>query len=250
MSELNNTDKSQIKVAVFEGTTKEHLTSVEAVTGKPVDKYRAILKLILNHLETAGASSSFRISSIREALANMIMHRDYEMPGFSTVSLLDDRIEFLSLGGIGGNLTITDIMNGASFCRNPQIAQEFEKEGLAKNLGSGLQIIENGQEDGGTHVVAGPASFLVVLEKANGEPARKSQELPKPAAGYDIPDTLPPEERVYELLKIKKIIGRKDVELLLHCSSFPARQALLKLLEQNRITPTGNARSTKYVLKQ
>ncbi len=46
----------------------------------------------------------------------------------------------------------------------------------------------------------------------------------------------------------EKEISRKDVELLLGCSGFPARKVLMSLLSQGKIRVTGKAKATKYVL--
>lgn len=252
MSELIKFEKSVIKVALFDGTTKENVVEVWAVEGDPLEKYKQALELVKKGVDQKGLTSFVPLSSIKQALSNMIVHRDYDMPGFSTISILDDRVEFLSLGGIGGGLTITDIMNGATFCRNEELALAFEKAGITRNLGNGLQIMQ-GNRDGHCHLIAGPASFLVVLGK-NDVPGKTSVDMAGNGVNlqngpYNIPETLPPEERVFELLKLKKVIGRKDVEVLLKCSSFPARLALQKLLESGRIKATGNARSTRYVIK-
>jgi len=57
------------------------------------------------------------------------------------------------------------------------------------------------------------------------------------------------EQRVLKLLEGKKEITRKDVEMLLGCSSFPARKVLNSLLTQDKISVVGNAKATKYILK-
>lgn len=49
-------------------------------------------------------------------------------------------------------------------------------------------------------------------------------------------------------MESKKEITRKDVELLLGCSGFPARKILNSLLSQGKIHVTGKAKATKYVI--
>lgn len=247
---------SEIKVAFYKGKTKESVVEVKSFCGNCLYLYHEVFNLLQNWISENSLDSFYSYACLSEALSNMIIHRDYSMKGFSSISILEDRIEFLSLGGIGGNLTLPDILGGAAWCRNPEIAAAFEKEGIAENLGHGLQVIkdnrsfsETEETAGKNHIIANPNSFLVILEKE--APYQNlfnmDQEAAKTAALL-FSEELPPEEKVYELLKAKKIIGRKDVEILLDCSSFPARQALQKLLEQGRIKATGNARSTKYTL--
>ena len=56
------------------------------------------------------------------------------------------------------------------------------------------------------------------------------------------------ESRVLDLFESKKEITRRDVELLLGCSGFPARKILNSLLSQGKIRVTGKAKATKYVI--
>lgn len=245
----------EIKTAFYKGTTKENLEMAKTFRGNCLDLYKDIFNLLKNWISENSLEDFYSYSCVQEALSNMIIHRDYSMKGFSSISILENRIEFLSLGGIGGNLTLPDILNGAAYCRNPEIAALFEKEEIAKNLGHGLQVIKGNsgiseEETEKNHIIANPNSFLVILEKDSPYKAlfNMNTEDAK-AAALLFSEELPPEEKVYQLVKTKKSIGRKDVEILLDCSSFPARQAIQKLLEQGRIKATGNARSTKYILE-
>ena len=57
------------------------------------------------------------------------------------------------------------------------------------------------------------------------------------------------EENILRLIADHGSVTRKDVELFLDCSSFPANKALTELLKQGKIIKTGAARGTKYMLK-
>lgn len=43
----------------------------------------------------------YPVEAIREALLNAVVHRDYAMNGDTLISMFSDRIEFISLGGLG-----------------------------------------------------------------------------------------------------------------------------------------------------
>ena len=60
------------------------------------------------------------------------MHRDYSLVPAPFVSIYDDRIEFVSVGGLPAGNHFDDIMLGPSVCRNPKLAVIFYR----------LQLIE------------------------------------------------------------------------------------------------------------
>ena len=60
--------------------------------------------------------------ALREALLNSLVHRDYSFGASTLISVYDDRIEFVSVGGLHIGITLEDIMLGLSVCRNPKLA--------------------------------------------------------------------------------------------------------------------------------
>ena len=59
---------------------------------------------------------------MREALLNSLVHRDYSFHASTLISIYDDRIEFVSVGGLLPGLELEDLMMGVSACRNPHLA--------------------------------------------------------------------------------------------------------------------------------
>lgn len=53
-------------------------------------------------------------AALREALLNAVVHRDYDYSGSIIINIYDDRMEFISLGGLVKGLTLQDIQSGAS----------------------------------------------------------------------------------------------------------------------------------------
>ena len=58
----------------------------------------------------------------------------------------------------------------------------------------------------------------------------------------------PSEKQVLKLFASQEVVTRRDVEELLGCSGFPARQILNSLLEKRKIQVYGKGRATKYLL--
>ena len=73
--------------------------------------------------EAALLEGFFRIvkypeEALREALLNAVVHRDYDYSGSIIINIYDDRMEFISLGGLVKGLTLLDIKGGVSQPRN------------------------------------------------------------------------------------------------------------------------------------
>ena len=60
--------------------------------------------------------------ALREALLNCLVHRDYSFSASTLISVYDDRIEFVSVGGLPTGISLDDILLGLSVCRNPKLA--------------------------------------------------------------------------------------------------------------------------------
>lgn len=97
----------------------------------------------------------------------MMIHRDYDYSGSSLVNIFQDRIEFISLGGLVKGITLSDIMEGVSQPRNLALANIFSRLELTENGGTGIQRMIECYESSVHKPVFHPApnSFLVTLPK-------------------------------------------------------------------------------------
>lgn len=235
-----------IRCAVYEGTGKSKFKTRKEFSGsilKQLDDAFSFLSLNNNLRSTFDGLrridyADYPEEALREALLNAVVHRDYDYSGSIIINIYDDRMEFISLGGLVKGLTLEDIKGGVSQPRNTVIANVFYRLELIESYGTGIQRMLESYAGSGfePEFAPAPASFVVMLPNRNAE---KNQ-----ADDLD----LSREEKVLRLLTERGSISRKDVEQLLGCSSFPANQVLKLLLEQERIVKTGAARGTKYIL--
>lgn len=63
--------------------------------------------------------------ALREALLNSIVHKDYSFSGSNIINIYENRIEFVSLGGLVSRLELDAIFLGVSQSRNPHLASLF-----------------------------------------------------------------------------------------------------------------------------
>mgnify|MGYP002510984225 CR=1 FL=1 len=236
-----------IRCAVYEGTGKNKFKTRKEFSGsilKQMDDAYSFLSLNNNLRATFDGlrridHADYPEEAMREALVNAVVHRDYDYSGSIIINIYDDRMEFISLGGLVKGLTLADIRGGVSQPRNAVIANVFYRLELIESYGTGIQKILESYAGCGIEpkFAPAPASFVVTLPNRNTAEAAASDP------------GLSREENILRLMAKQGAVTRKDVEQLLGCSSFPANKALAALVEQGKIVKTGAARGTKYVLK-
>ncbi|WP_276626185.1 ATP-binding protein [Veillonella magna] len=79
--------------------------------------------------------------SIRELIANALVHRNYLEPGAIQISLFSDRLEVTSPGGLMRGVTPEKMKEGFSKVRNRALAHAFAYMNLIENWGSGFPRI-------------------------------------------------------------------------------------------------------------
>lgn len=79
--------------------------------------------------------------AIREALLNAIVHRDYSYSGSIIINVTDNKMEFISLGGLLPGLSPDDIRSGISQPRNKKLAEVFHRLKLIESYGTGIRRI-------------------------------------------------------------------------------------------------------------
>lgn len=71
-------------------------------------------------------------------MLNAIVHRDYSVSGSTLISIFDDRIEFVTIGGLVRGIAYDDIMLGVSALRNQHLANVFYRLHLIEAYGTGI----------------------------------------------------------------------------------------------------------------
>ncbi|MDW7694042.1 ATP-binding protein [Flammeovirgaceae bacterium SG7u.111] len=88
--------------------------------------------------------------SLREALVNAVVHRDYVNGGRDIkVGVYDDIVNIVSPGSLPNSLTMEDIFNGRSEARNRVVANVFKELGLVEQWGTGINRIIHACEEFG-----------------------------------------------------------------------------------------------------
>ena len=138
-----------IKAAVFEGANKKIFKDRSEFSGSILkqleDSYLYLDQF--NHIraEISGLKRidmrSYPSEAIREALLNAVVHRDYSYSGSTLISIFEDRIEFVSLGGLPKGISYNDLLLGVSVPRNNHLADIFYRLHLIEAYGTGVPKI-------------------------------------------------------------------------------------------------------------
>ncbi|WP_042351293.1 RNA-binding domain-containing protein [Bacillus massiliigorillae] len=242
---LSDQCEHSIKCARYNGDTKLEFKDRKEFTGSLLKQVNDAFEYIQMHNATSsyfnGLSrvemTEYPAYAIREALINAAVHRDYSFSTSILIHLFDDRIEFVSVGGLVSGLTITDIELGISQSRNPKLANIFFRLKWIESYGTGLQRMKESYQDTGLlpSWEIGPNSFVVTLPKIDlDHPLEQDHD----------------HASLLEWLSSQPTFTSKDVEHYLNKSKSSVRQLIQQLLEQKVIVKKGNGPSTRYEVRQ
>ncbi|MBV6439009.1 MAG: hypothetical protein EPGJADBJ_00639 [Saprospiraceae bacterium] len=93
----------------------------------------------------------YPLRAIREAIANAVVHRDYEFSRSQvSIKMFDDRVEILSPGGLFGIVTKENFGTGVNDYRNPTLAVGLNFLGLVEKAGTGIFLIKRQMRENGS----------------------------------------------------------------------------------------------------
>ena len=248
-----------IKIAVFQGSRKSIFLDRREFTGSLLKQLNDSYSFIeLNNKTKSEFSGLKRIDkkdypeeALREALLNAIVHRDYSMSASTLISIFDDRIEFVTVGGLVRGITYNDIMLGVSALRNSHLANIFYRLKLIEAYGTGIMKIKECYEDKTVKplIEISDNAFKITLPNLNYKedgPVRVSEPPLQPVL-KDYPAT-EREEKVTELLKEKKYIVRSDVDKALGTSQTTSSLLLRKMTDSGILIKEGKGKASQYKL--
>ena len=232
-----------IKAASFEGTTKSIFKDRREFNGSLLQQMNDAYSFIEVYNKTRAEflklhridHRDYPEAAVREALLNSLVHREYAFSGSTLINIFEDRIEFVSLGGLVNGLTANDILFGISQCRNEKLAAVFYRLKLIEAYGTGIQKIMDSYKDCmiKPKIDLSDNAFKIVLPNQN--------MVTSVQAANDS------ERVILELLYRKNVIDRKDVEEVLAISQSMAGRIIKQLVDKAVLIPVGSGRNRKYM---
>lgn len=255
-----------IKVAVFQGKDQTVFKDRREFAGALMKQMNDVYDYIDFHNQThATIEKLLRIDvrdypgiAVREALLNLLVHRDYAFSASALISIYEDRMEFVSIGGLMPGIDLEDVMAGISVCRNPDLANVFYRLHLIEAYGTGISKIIGAYADEEEKPVIETTrnTFKIILPNINA--MREKVRISEPEAKEENPETnkedtqelSSEEEQVLEYAGKHEDFTKNDVVSLLKVSASTAARVIRGLVERNFLKRNGKARNTYYTLQK
>ena len=174
-------------------------------------------------------------AAFREAIANALIHRVWDVNSHIRISMFDNHIDIVSPGGLPSGISEEEYLNGKiSVLRNRNLANVFYRLGFVEIFGTGITRIKQLYE----------SSFV----KPRFEVSENTIKIELPVF-EDISDLTDDEHLILKALS-KTVL--KSISEIVPSTPFGKSKvsSLLKILEKKGvILIQGKGRSTKYIIK-
>ena len=256
---LSDQNPHIIKVAVFQGTNQMIFKDRREFGGSLMKQMNEVYEYIDFRNQTRATIDrllridvrDYPVIAVREALLNLLVHRDYSFSDGSLISIYDDRMEFVSIGGLMSGIDLEDVLAGVSVCRNKHLADVFYRLRLIEAYGTGLAKIMEAYEVSPDKPIISTTrnSFKIILPNtnagytANAAPNVVTSVTPGLAAELDAN-----ERRIMAYVREHGTITRHEAENLLSTSASTASRLIRKMVDAGLLSSRGHARSIKYIL--
>ena len=242
-----------IKLAVFEGSKKTLFREKKEFSGSLLGQMEEVYECMEQYNRTRAEyrgleridRKDYPVEALREALLNAIVHRDYSFSASTLISIFDDRIEFVTVGGLVKGIILEDILLGVSILRNQSLAGIFYRLNLIEAYGTGVSKIMECYEESAQspkfevtdHV------FKITLPNRNFVEQKDITRMEEKRLG--VTDR---EEQVIRMLETEEFIIRKNVEEALQISQATAIVLLREMTQKGLLKKEGTGKFVKYRL--
>ena len=258
-----------IKIAHFQGSSKTIFKDRREFSGSVLkqldDAYTFLDMFNRTRAEIVGLermdSRDYPGEALRESLLNTIVHRDYGVISPALISIFDDRMEFVSVGGLVPGISYDDIMLGVSVARNQKLSEVFYRLHLIEAYGTGILKINESYNDAEVKPKFEVSShaFKVVLPNVNFQKEQhvyKTQQHQneyiseqEPAYNKSL-KSQSRDEIIMALFNRQQFVSRNDIEETINTSQPNAVLILKRLLNEGKIRKVGEGKNTRYILNK
>mgnify|MGYP000895847595 FL=1 len=141
----------KIQCGVFKGETRSIFVDKKEFEGSIIMQLEKVYQYVLEKINlSSDIVGIYRVDkyeippkSIREVIANAVIHRSYLEPNDIQVALYDNRLEITSPGMLLSGVNVKRMKEGYSKLRNRAIASVFAYVNIIEKWGSGIPRIMN-----------------------------------------------------------------------------------------------------------
>ncbi len=246
-----------IKLAVFEGSKKSVFKDRRELSGSLLEQLEEAFDYIDRYNRTRAEFSGldrldmrdYPTEAIREALLNAIVHRDYSFSGAALISIFEDRMEFVTIGGLVKGITLDDVKLGVSVLRNEYLANTFYRLRLIEAYGTGILKINECYDDYAVKPIIETTSNAFKITLPNTNFHAEEQKTPDNFKTGSSTSVTKKEERmnaVLELCRDKGSVIRSDIEMALGVSQSTAILLLRELTDEGVLMKKGKTKNLRY----
>ena len=175
------------------------------------------------------------VEAIREMIMNAVIHRNYNIPGCSKISIFNNRIEIFSPGGF--LRPFVSLRDGFTMLRNDGICKVFREKGLIETFGLGFLTLFSSYEKAGLPepTVYDGGNFIKCILPRETPDTKLRKVVTEDAL-----------ETIMELFSRAGAIAVSDVVAQLHMARTTATRNLNKLVLEGRLKKVGKGRGVCY----
>ena len=174
-------------------------------------------------------------AAFREAIANALIHRVWDVESQIRVLMFDDRIEVVSPGGLPSGISEEEYLSGKiSVLRNRNLANVFYRLGFVEIFGTGIIRIKQLYEEG--------------LKKPDFEVSENIIKIVLPV--FEKKLNLTEDERtIYKILSKTMLKSISEIAPYAPFGKSKTTQLLKDMEQKGVIMIEGRGRGTKYIIK-
>lgn len=174
-------------------------------------------------------------AAFREAIANGLIHRIWDVESQIRVLMFEDRIEVVSPGGLPADITKDEYLSGKlSVLRNRNLANVFYRLGFVEIFGTGIMRIRQLYEKS--------------LRKPEFEVSENAIQIVLPVWESNL-DLTEDEKMIYGILSKNRLKSMGEIAPYVSFGRSKTTKLLKEMEEKGIITVEGKGRSTKYSIK-
>ena len=174
-------------------------------------------------------------AAFREAIANALIHRVWDVESQIKVSMFDDRIEIVSPGGLPSGITEDEYLSGKlSVLRNRNLANVFYRLGFVEIFGTGITRIKQLYEDG--------------LKQPDFEVSENAIKIVLPVFEQNL-NLTEDERKIYKILSRTMLKSIREIAPYAPFGKSKTTQLLKDMEKKGVVKIEGRGRGTKYVIK-
>lgn len=173
--------------------------------------------------------------AFREAIANALVHRAWDVRASIKISMFEDRIEISSPGGLPAGIGREEYLNGQiSVLRNPILGNVFFRLKYIEKFGTGIMRINR--------------SYSNALEKPSYQIFENSIQVVLPVIASD-EELSEKDKKILDIIRDKGTVSRSEIEKLAGIGKDSTIRSLNLLLKKHIIEKTGAGRGVKYHIR-